>query len=282
MEETLKQLEPADKLLSCRELLQRWDKVPQHTLLKAVEGGLLIPLRYSGGPGVPTLETAKLPTQADDPNYPSVNLELAEDFGVMFSRANVLLLEDRFPNVFPGRMRKQKYSEPMDVIMRLVEEKELAQMEVAAMRTEFQDLLEKYLAEVDRLNQCMRYIDSLKAWVKDLRKATRAGGNIQICDGQGLSRWLCDRRRAGVSDAETVQFLHHTLKHAQSASAFMVKGPTEFAEELDMAEKGAPISNEARRGLYTSIVTGKNKARKKKQPEDQKDFSGEDADEDFF
>ncbi len=270
MEDNLKRLEPVDEYLSCRKLLERWSDVPQHRIMDAADGGALIPLRYGDEEFSPKIDRCRLPTvYIEEDQVTRIDVDSADLDGVMFSLANVLLLEAKYPKVFPKPAATERFDNPYDVINALMKRNEELRFKLDALRGRFEDVLGQYLDEMRDANYTLRHIDRLQTWLDEARAdLVCADGDVQPCDGYGCPKWICEQRRKNVPDKDIMVELHEGFGHAQSAAAFMVKLPAEFKQELDAKASGTPVSNEARRGTYRSILTGINRERRKNGPEE--------------
>ena len=285
MDKTFKHFQKQDEFITCEALLVRWKNVSQCTIVEATQADILIPFTYTtyveGNTITEKLNKATLPTCfasiCDNEGDALIDEIEASKKGIVFSLANILLLENKYPDIFANKENIAVEQTSNELSIAIYKEKQQLELEYEILYSKYCKLLdEKKEAEANRdlhfadLHNAKRYINRLQTWLKEARStAPKECKDKQQCDGQAVCLWLCDRRRRGIPDSETATLLHERYGFTKPAAYYLVSTPKEFEEEQKAAKDGKPITNPTRQQRYDSIAeTGSNKHRKERKQSD--------------
>ena len=261
MEEILKQFEQQDNFIDCLTLLNRWKDVPHYRIIEAVDVGILFPFTcsfdYESG------KTIKIPYKlsgiCDNEGDCSIDIEEATRQGVLFSLANVLLLENKYPHTFTPNLVGKTVDEQNLLAMSLIVRNEELRIENTILETKYKNTINELSETVTKLERAKQYIERLETRIKEYSKIlSQKGDDIIPCIGQGGCRFICDEIRNGTKEKDIAERLYGSLGiSSKSAIGFVLCTNSKLKQELNL-ENNIEDSRENKRkrleGYYKALI----------------------------
>ncbi len=266
MEEILKQFEQQDSFIDCLTLLNRWKDVPHFKIIEATDVGILFPFTssfdYKSGRTIKV--PFKLSSICDDEGDFSIDVEEATRQGILFSLANVLLLENKYTYTFAPLSIEKNVDGQNLLAMSLIGRNEELNLENASLRTKYKTAISELSDTLSKLEYAKQYIERLEIRIKEYGKVlSKKENNMTPCIGQGGCRFVCDNIRRGVKEKEISERLYNSLGiRSKSAIGFFLCTNSKLESELKF-ENNPKDSKENKRkrleGYYNSIMGYSNK-----------------------
>lgn len=269
MEEILKRFEQQDSFIDCFKLLERWKDVPHFRIKEAVDLGILFPFTRSFDHK--TCEAINLPVVfssiCDSDGDCSIDVEEATRQDIVFSLANVLLLENKYPKVFTPKARDKDTNENNAFTMSLISRNEELSLENNTLRIQYSDKINELNETVSKLNRARHELEYLESKLSDYRKAlAQKADNILPCIGHGGCRFICDELRKGIKEKKVAERLYAKLGvKSKSAIGFVLCTNSKLENELALENNSKDdMSNKRKRleGYCDSIMGYPNKQKK--------------------
>ena len=269
MEEILKRFEQQDSFIDCFKLLERWKDVPHFRIKEAVDLGILFPFTRSFDHK--TCEAINLPVVfssiCDSDGDCSIDVEEATRQDIVFSLANVLLLENKYPKVFTPKALDKYANEDNALAMSLIARNEELSLENNTLRIQYSDKTNELNDTISKLNRARREVEYLESKLSDYRKAlAQKADNILPCIGHGGCRFICDELRKGVKEKALAERLRDNFNiSSTSAIGFFLCPNNKFEKEPELENSITDTKENKRKryvGYYDSIMGYPNKQKK--------------------
>lgn len=268
MEEILKRFEQQDIFIDCFKLLERWKDVPHSRIKEAVDLGILFPFTRSFD--YKTCEAINLPVVfssiCDSDGDCSIDVEEATRQDIVFSLANVLLLENKYPKVFTPKALDKDANEDNALAMSLIARNEELSLENNTLRIQYSDKINELNETVSKLNRAKHELEYLESKLSDYRKAlAQKADNILPCIGHGGCRFICDELRKGVKEKDLSDRLCNNFYLPYYAVGFLLCPDYKFEKEPGLEYNTTDTKGNKRRrygGYYNAIMGRSNKQEK--------------------